>query len=221
MDLITPLLTDPAAPRLTTYTDQGRMELSGMTLSNWQAKVANLLDSVGVGEGDTVAIAAAPGWLPACIAIGAWRIGASISDANSGAPEALFTDSVELAESYTDAQEVFLLSTDPFGRGVEEAGGEVPFGITDFAPELRVQPDAFMGGEPSQPSGDAEALQRFAAELGVSAGERVCVAGWSDVAGLMRCLAPLTVGGSVVISSDASPERLQQLACTENARPTA
>ena len=39
MDALSALLTDPAAPRLTTYTDAGRMELSGQTLQNWQAKV--------------------------------------------------------------------------------------------------------------------------------------------------------------------------------------
>ncbi|MDN6326143.1 MAG: TIGR03089 family protein, partial [Corynebacterium sp.] len=36
MDLLSPFLaTDPASPRLTTYTDAGRMELSAATLANW------------------------------------------------------------------------------------------------------------------------------------------------------------------------------------------
>src|SRR5699024_12691157 len=50
--------------------------------------------------------------------------------------------SVDLGESI---EEVFVLSTDPVGRGVTESGGELPFGLNDFSRELRVQPDAFLG----------------------------------------------------------------------------
>ena len=227
MDLIADLLNDPAAPRLTTYTEAGRMELSGITLANWQAKVANLLTSIGVGEGDTVAIAAAPGWQPACIAVGAWKVGASISDANSGEPAVLFTDSLELAEGFEDSptgasvQEVYLLSSDPFGRGVEEAGGDVPFGINDFSPELRVHPDAFMGSAPLNPSADVDVVRTAAEQLetehGIGRGARVVRGPWDDVHGLARCLSPLLVGGSVVMSTDSHPARLEELKDTEKA----
>lgn len=223
MDLISPLLQDPATPRLTTYTEAGRMELSGITLANWQAKVANLLLSIGVGEGDTVAIAAAPGWQSACVAVGAWKLGASISDATSGSPVVLFTDSLELAEEFEDSpagadvREIYLLSTDPFGRGVEEAGGDVPFGINDFSPELRVQPDAFMGQAPSAPSADLEILQQAASDLELISGVRAVMSAWSDTAGLARCLSPLLLGGSVVVSTDADPARLEDLRGTEKA----
>lgn len=227
MDLISDLLNDPAAPRLTTYTEAGRMELSGITLANWQAKVANLLTSIGVGEGDTVAIAAAPGWQPACIAVGAWKVGASISDANSGEPAVLFTDSLELAEGFEDSpagasvQEIYLLSSDPFGRGVEEAGGDVPFGINDFSPELRVHPDAFMGSAPRFPSADVDvvraAAEQLEAEHGIGHGARVVMGPWDDVRGLTRCLSPLLIGGSVVMSTDSHPARLEELRDTEKA----
>ena len=227
MDLISDLLNDPAAPRLTTYTEAGRMELSGITLANWQAKVANLLTSIGVGEGDTVAIAAAPGWQPACIAVGAWKVGASISDANSGQPAVLFTDSLELAEGFEDSpagasvQEIYLLSADPFGRGVEEAGGDVPFGINDFSPELRVHPDAFMGSAPQSPSSDVDvvraAAEQLEAEHGITRGARVVMGPWDDVLGLARCLSPLLIGGSVVMSTDSNSARLEELKDTEKA----
>lgn len=153
MDIIGGLLSDPARPRLTTYTESGRMELSAATLANWQSKVAYLLLSVGVQPGDTVAIQAACGWQPAVIAIGAWKIGARITDlrgaegdsADQGVPSVLFTDDMQCAEE-SDCEEVFVLSTDPFGRGVEESGGSVPFGVNDFSPEVRVQPDVFAAG---------------------------------------------------------------------------
>lgn len=231
MDLIAPLLTDPAEPRLTTYTDAGRMELSGITLANWQSKVANLLTSIGVGSDDTVAISAAPGWQPAVIAIGCWRVGVTVVDAGSSsspasststdaslpAPRVLFTDSVDLAEEFENSdagasvEEIYVLSNDPFGRGVEESGGDVPFGMNDFSPELRVQPDAFIGPEPEGETPDLEVLQGYAQELDLSLGQRVLLGAWEDVSGLKRCLSPLVTQGSVVVTTDAAPERLIQL----------
>lgn len=229
MDLIAPLLIDPATPRLTTYTDAGRMELSGITLANWQSKVANLLTSVGVSAGDTIAVSAVPGWQPAVIAIGAWRVGAAVvdaspssdNDATSPLPKILFTDSLDLAENFEDTErgaeveETYLLSSDPFGRGVEESGGDVPFGINDFSPELRVQPDAFVGPEPTDETADLEELQGYATELALTAGIRVLTGAWNDVAGLKRCLSPLVVGGSVVVTTDDSSERLISLSDSE------
>ena len=47
MELLQHILsTDPAAPRLTVYTETtgARMDFSAQTLDNWAAKVANLLE---------------------------------------------------------------------------------------------------------------------------------------------------------------------------------
>lgn len=233
MDLITPLLTDPASPRLTTYIGSTRMELSGATLANWQAKVANLLRALGVADGDSIAIDARADWQPATIAIGGWRIGARVIDGRTATPDSieisrgaplpriLFTDSAERADSFSasplgaDVEETFLLSRDPFGRGIEESGGDLPFGINDFSPELRVYPDAFLGPEPAQPSPDIARLSHAADELHLPAGARVLLPRWDSVDGLCQCLSPLFVGGSVVICDDATPARIQQLVASE------
>ena len=258
MDALSALLTDPAAPRLTTYTDAGRMELSGQTLQNWQAKVANLLLGLGAGPGSVIICDARPGWQPVTIAVGAWLIGATVVDARgplpdsltdaAGPPVAAFTDSVDLAEQLADeglggldvaglgdlgelgepVEEVFVLSTDPFGRGVTESGGELPFGLNDFSPELRVQPDAFLG---SAAVADAGRL------LAASGGEQLREGQWvaaARTAMAMRTASarpgpgtmqlswrrprPWAVGGAVVISTDAFPERLAELAAAENAQ---
>ena len=259
MDALSALLNDPAAPRLTTYTDAGRMELSAQTLQNWQSKVANLLLDLGAGPGSVIVCDAEPGWQPVTIAVGAWLIGATVVDARGPLPDSLsdaaappvaaFTDSVELAEQLADdglaglnvvdglgglgepIEEVFVLSTDPFGRGVTESGGELPFGLNDFSPELRVQPDAFLGT--AAPADEGRVLAASGGEQltegqwlagnkhsdGDADGERVIFGPWDNAVQLAETLRPWAAGGAVVMSTDATPERLAELAASENARP--
>lgn len=247
MDFVTDLLTDPATPRLTTYSPHGRMELSGQTLSNWQAKVANLLTSIGAQPGDVVLISAPASWQPAVIALGAWKIGCSIASSfeeltqvlevassSTDAPLspagrliAVFTDDAELADSEeaAGAEEVYLLSDDPFGRGVEESGGDVPFGINDFSPELRVQPDAFMGLEiPEEASnrhlvtGDLTAEEYLvrAREQWGDEYPRAAISPWADAQGLAAALEPLAVGGSTVMIATDAVSDLEKVLATEN-----
>ena len=258
MDALSALLTDPAAPRLTTYTEAGRMELSAQTLQNWQSKVANLLLGLGAGPGSVIVCDAAPGWQPVTIAVGAWLIGATVVDARGplpdslsdavGPPVAAFTDSVELAEQLADEglaglnvvdglgelgepiEEVFVLSTDPFGRGVTESGGELPFGLNDFSPELRVQPDAFLGSSAPADAGrvlaasgggqltEGQWLATAKDDDGAADGERVIFGPWDNAVELAETVRPWAAGGAVVMSTDAAPERLAELAASENAR---
>lgn len=255
MDALNALLTDPAAPRLTTYTEAGRMELSAQTLQNWQSKVANLLLGLGAGPGSVVICDAEPGWQPVTITLGAWLIGATVVDARSPLtsvvqdastpPVAAFTDSVELATSLADEglagvggpdepiEEVFVLSRDPFGRGITESGGDLPFGLNDFSPELRVQPDAFLGtpalADASRvlaASGQEQVTQEEWLAGGVlkKDGEeaggagRVLCGPWGNTVELANALRPWAAGGAVVMSTDTAPERLKQLAEAENAR---
>lgn len=191
MDIIAPLVAqDPASPRLTTYTPAGRMELSAQTLHNWQSKAAHLLDSLAP---TSVGIACAPGWQPLMIVLGCWRTGVSIVDADSC--DVLFTDDLNLAEAHSG--EVFVLSDDPFGRGVEESGGELPFGVNDFSPELRVQPDTYPGP----------------AAAPAAEGPRVLVPAWTDTQSMLDVLKPLRDGGSVVMATEPTAE----IAAAENA----
>ncbi|MDN6439961.1 MAG: TIGR03089 family protein [Corynebacterium nuruki] len=228
MDLMAPFLAaDPASPRLTTYTDRGRMELSAATAANWAAKGGNLVaGELGLMPGDTVAVDAPADWLPAALVLGCWRAGVAVCSPASPA----FGDAAALVTTDPDAHpdftgEVLALSTDPFGRGVAESGGEVPFGVTDLSPELRVQGDRYAGPE----SGAGEVLlrdasgaaltgtdlqARAAARFGQDAVRAVSPA-WSDTDGLVDRLLPLFVGGSVVVSTDGAAARLAHLAEVE------
>ncbi|PZP00208.1 MAG: hypothetical protein DI609_06800, partial [Corynebacterium urealyticum] len=50
-------------------------------------------------------------------------------------------------------------------------------------------------------------------------GERLVFGPWDNAVQLAETLRPWAAGGAVVMSTDASPERLAELATSENARP--
>lgn len=228
MDFLEQSTANPAAPRLTTYTEAGRMELSGATVANWQAKVANLLVTLEVESGDAISISATPSWLPVCLVLGAWRIGARvIQPATAGdhteSAAAYFTDSLTNAQGLlaTVTEEIFVLPTDLFGLGAGTAKGSYPFGISDFASEIRTQPDAFLGAEPREMSPELGIMRTWAQDIiathQLGAAPRVCLPAWQDVTGLQRCASLLLAGGSVVMSSESSQQQLEELAARENA----
>ncbi|HIW92570.1 MAG TPA: TIGR03089 family protein [Candidatus Corynebacterium avicola] len=228
MDLMAPLLaSDAASPRLTTYTDAGRMELSAETVANWASKGGNLMVAeLGLAPGDVVAVDAPADWMPAVLVLGCWRAGVAVCSPDSPAFDAAAALLTTDADAHPDfGGEVLLLSTDPFGRGVGEAGGDVPFGVVDLSPELRVQGDRYAGPETGEdavllvdasgtPVTGSDLKGRAAERHGV--GVRAVGAAWSDTDGLVDCLLPLFTGGSVVVSTDPAAERLAQLADTEH-----
>lgn len=221
------LATDAASPRITTYTDRGRMELSAATAANWAAKGGNLFaGELGTVPGDVVVVDCPTDWLPAALVLGCWQAGLAVCSPASPAAQdaaALVTVDADRAFATDFAGEVLLVSTDPFGRGVAESGGEVPFGVTDLAPELRVQGDRYAGlasGADAVLLVDTTGAQVTGTELQDRAsarGEnvRAVTAGWVDADSLVDRLLPLFAGGSVVLSTDASPERLAHLADVE------
>lgn len=227
MDLLSPLLaTDAASPRLTTYTDAGRMELSAATLANWASKGGNLMvGELGLGSGDVVVVDAPTDWMPAALVVGCWRAGVAVcapsSPAAASAAALLTTD----PDAHPDVDgEILQLSTDPFGRGVGESGGDIAFGVTDLSPELRVQGDRYAGPETGEDAVlhiDASGTPFTGAQLTSRAqergtdGTRTVTGPWEDTDGLVDTLLPLFTGGSVVVSTDSSPDRLSHLAETE------
>ncbi|WP_018023443.1 TIGR03089 family protein [Corynebacterium ulceribovis] len=259
MSLFDDLLTaDAAAPRLTCYDEVtgGRTELSGATLENWAAKIANLLRTdCGLAPGDAIAVDLPVIWQAGCLLVGAWRAeievlpvlpedfaaGAAGAGAGTGAgaaPQWVFT-TVEKLDAWEEAVpgvEVAVLTDDAFGRGVAECGGEVPFGVMDFAPDVRIQPDAYFGGKPntarSLVPGMSEAelahtveKQKTSSEVELVNGARLLSSGWLDADGrfspsawLATVAAPWAVGGSAVVVRAGSAPRLAHLADVEKAQ---
>lgn len=217
MSLLQPLTaSDPASPRLTVYDEERgtRMEFSAQTLDNWASKVANMLEEeFDLVAGDSIVIDLAPGWQSAVIALGAYN--ASLSpgfavggDEGASASESsvVFT-SPERAELWADTPDVVVVSDDPFGRGVVEAGGELPAGTVDFGPTVRFYGDAYFGNSPD--------LGQFARSAYES--ERYFSAPWTTAAQFEEyVLGPLAAGGSVVVATGLIPaERVDRIAEAE------
>lgn len=209
--MLAPLLrTDPASPRLTVYDESRgtRMEFSAQTLDNWANKVANLLVEEFEADAETrVGIDVGASWQSAVIALGAYNAGISpLFDATGLAPTVIFT-TPDAASRFPDVPDCVVVSDDPFGRGVVEAGGQLPEGTVDFGPTVRFYGDQYFG-----PSTD---LSRFA--LPDIEAERYLVPPWNSAAEFeRRVLAPLAAGGSVVLVTGLHPaERVEEVAAAE------
>lgn len=209
--MLAPLLrTDPASPRLTVYDEARgtRMEFSAQTLDNWANKVANMLVEEFEADADTrVAIDLGASWQSAVIALGAYNAGLSpLFDAPFTTPTVIFT-TPDAAGRFSAVPDCAVVSDDPFGRGVVEAGGQLPEGTVDFGPTVRFYGDQYYG-----PSTD---LARFA--LPEIDAERYLVPPWGSAAEFERgVLAPLAAGGSVVLITGLCPaERLEEIAAAE------
>ncbi|GIF07171.1 TIGR03089 family protein [Actinoplanes siamensis] len=222
---------DPAAPLLTWYDDAtgDRTELSGATLDNWVSKTANLLvDGVGLGHGDSVALLLPPHWQTAAILLGVSAAGLAADLADLGGDpqpvEALFTtpERVDQAAAWATADR-FATGLLPLAMPLRE----LPAGYADFVTEVRNHGDHFRG-EPVAPADRAfagpielshadalAAAEDRAAQLGFGAGDRVLI----DVAihpdPVDWLLAPLVVGASAVLCANLDESRLDARATAE------
>ncbi|MBU2670419.1 TIGR03089 family protein [Actinoplanes bogorensis] len=205
---------DPASPLLTFYDDVSgdRTELSAATLDNWVSKTANLLvDGLGLGSGDTAAVALPAHWQTAAILLGVWSAGvtAEISDPESA--DVLFT---------TPGREVTTKASDRYATGLLPFAmplRELPDGFGDYVLEVRQFGDHF----PGQPvaSNDVALNDRThgdvllaaharAAELGIAAGGRVLVDATTRFDPVDWLLAPLAAGASIVLCANLDPAKV-------------
>ncbi|WP_311342054.1 TIGR03089 family protein [Corynebacterium riegelii] len=210
MSMLSPLMQDPASPRLTVYDEAlgTRMEFSGQTLENWANKVANMLiEEFDVEPGSQVHIDLPASWQSAAIALGTYNARAlPLFDAPLSPPTVTFT-TTERASLWTEVPDVVVVSNDPFGRGVVESGGELPFGTVDFGPTVRFYGDQYYG--------ESADLSDFArAEFGP---HRYLANPWTTREEFeYNVLAPLAAGGSVVVATGLIPaERLDHITQVE------
>ena len=235
MELLKELLAaDPSVPRLTCYdeTTGGRTDLSAITLDNWASNIANMLhDEFDLDPGDSAWIDLPPIWQAACIVVGAERAGIELSDED---PLVVFTSVGKLSEWEEKFPDAYLaaVTDDVFGRGVVETGGEIPPGVVDFGPEVRLHPDAYigMGPEAGQVLLDGATPEELGARAkdaagaaGLDDGARVISGGWSGGPSadewIRSVLAAWSVGGAAVIVRGGDDERMARIAEIEKARP--
>ena len=219
---------DPASPRLTVYNeaDGTRMDFSAQTTENWASKVANFLrEELDLDDGSAILVDLPVSWQTVMISLGALAAGVTVhfatdtvatadsSDTADAAEPVVFFTTTDKASEYANRGDVVVVTTDPFGRGVEELGQQVPEGAVDFGPTVRFYGDFY----PGQTRPLAELIESSVEPHA----ERLLSTGWTDSSSFQRqVLSPLAAGGSaVVVAGMVDTERLAEIA--ENEKVTA
>jgi uncharacterized protein (TIGR03089 family) len=194
------LTRNGSRPLLTYYDDASgeRAELSIATTANWVAKTANYLaDEHGIDSGDLVTVRLPLHWQTAVVLLACWAAGAQVSfDDDESSVVTFATPDVAV-----DGETV-VLSLAPMG--------------VDFSQLVAAQPDEFAAIDPS----GADLVEAAATDL--PHGARVLtVVPYDGASGLSYGLvAPLAVGGSVVLIAHADAARLADHAETERVSHT-
>ena len=233
----------PAAPLVTHYDDAtgDRVELSALTLANWVAKTANLLqEEFDVGPGSTVAVALPVHWQTAAVLLAAWSCGAAVLDTAAEDDDRLHAADVVLAaaDRLPPLEEQGLdpllgLSLHPLGLGMTGYAGPA----RDFALEVRAHGDVFRPWETPDPAaaglvlggggeltlgGLVQTAEELAGRLGIAPRDRILIdEGTAAHAGPVAwLLAPLAAGASLVLCRSAVPDGLRRRAETERVTAT-
>ena len=208
----------PGASPLFTHYDEAsgsRVELSGTTFTNWVDKTVNMLDGLGVEAGEPVhldLVNTSPGhWMTAVWVAAIWQRGCPVAARNDG--EAVFT--VVGPASDTRGPVTVMCSLHPLGLGLPD----LPTDCTDYADVLAesdvhwvesVSPDA-PAWLPDITRAD---LERFP-----GSDQRLLFTdpppGWESVR--MLLVSPVLGGGSTVVVTGASPDRISRIASEEKA----
>lgn len=216
------LATNPSGPLITFYDDATgeRIELSAITLDNWVAKTANLLQDGGIEPGARAAVLLPPHWQTAAILLGSWSAGLAVTLTAEPADVAFAGPDQLDAALGTGADEVYGLSLAPMAMPLRA----VPAGVTDYATEVRTHGDRFFPYQQVDP--DAPALGALsyaevvaagaarATELGLTSTDRLLVAGPRD-GEVDWLLAPLAAGASLVLCRTPDEGKLADRAAAE------
>jgi uncharacterized protein (TIGR03089 family) len=217
------------APLITYYDDHSgeRVELSGATMDNWVSKTANLLvDGVGLGQGDTIAVLLPAHWQGAALVLGAFTAGVAVDLGPEPQPvEALFTspDLIPRSEGWPTSER-YVTGLLPFALGLHTP----PTGFVDYPTEVRTHGDHFRPIQPVTVNDSAlagptelshadlvEAAADRARELGISTGDRVLVDALAHPDPLDWLFAPLHQQATVVLCANLDPVGVEHRMATE------
>jgi uncharacterized protein (TIGR03089 family) len=205
------LAAEPSRPFVTYYDEASgeRTELSVKSLANWVAKTHHLLGTeLGLGVGDTAAIALPAHWISVPVLLGCLTAGLQLTPA--GSADVAFAAASTLTA--VDAGDVFVIAPERAALGF---GGQAPAGAADYVTAIRPQADAWATvqlpagpGDPALPGASRGDVADRAAGTGLPAGARLLTTrewrtpdDWVETV-----LAPVAVGGSVVLVANCTDE---------------
>ena len=221
--------TEGSRPFVTYYDESTgeRSELSVRSLANWVAKTHHLLtDELGLGVGSTALVVLPAHWISVPVLLGCLTAGLAL-DADPGQPADVAFVAERTAAAATDALDVFAVATASAAAGFR---GAEPAGTQDYVVAVRPQGDAWAGvampagpHDPCLPgldrSGALATAASRAAELGLADGGRLLsTRDWTGPSDwLDAVLAPLAVGGSLVLVRNADDATIERRVAQERA----
>lgn len=223
------LRTDPGGPFVTFYDEASgeRQELSTTTYANWVAKASGLLlDEHGLERGDSIRIDLPTHWLATVFLGAAWNTGLVVTDSDgsdSSGPDAVVCGPETLAAWADDAGKRPTLACSLLPFGVRFAD-PLPQDVHDVGIEVWGQPDAFTPWDPPAPEDAAtswDGVETSHADLFGSDGKAARLLSTvpsASPAGAELLAALLAGGGSLVLVTNATDERLAALAESERAQ---
>ncbi len=220
------LAAEPSRPFVSFHDDASGewAELSTKSTANWVAKTHFLLlDSLGLGVGDSAFVELPAHWISVPILLGCWSAGLTVTDEPSSAAVAFVTPTgLDRAGGVPD---VFAINPAAAARGF---GPDAPVDAEDYVVSVRPQPDAWASvrfaataSDPAVGDLDRAAVvtsgRARAAEIGLAAGGRLLVTRpWTQPSDWIDSLvSPLAVGGSVVLVANADASKLERHATQE------
>jgi len=214
------LAAEPSRPFVTYYDEATgeRSELSVKSLANWVAKTHHLLGTeLGLGVGDTALIAVPAHWISVPIVLGCLTAGLELTA--DGATDVAFVAPATM--SVADAGDVYAIAPDSAAVGFRDGA---PDGTHDYVTAVRPQADAWPTVQLSAGPSDrclpgltrAEVVERAKA-VGLAQGERLLTTrDWSGPDDWIETvLAPLAVGGSLVIVANCTDDDVIERRATQ------
>jgi uncharacterized protein (TIGR03089 family) len=205
------LAAEPSRPFVTYYDEASgeRSELSAKSLANWVAKTHHLLgDELGLGPGDTASVAVPAHWISVPVLLGCLTAGLALTPA--GRADVAFVSPATLDTA--DAADVFAVAPASAAVGFRD---DVPAQALDYVAAVRPQEDKWPGvhmpavpTDPCLPGLSRGEVAERAASTGLPSGARVLTTrAWRSVEDWIETLlAPIAVGGSLVIVANGTDE---------------
>ena len=202
------LAAEPSRPFVTYYDEATgeRSELSVKSLANWVVKTHHLLATeLGLGVGDTALVAVPAHWISVPVLLGCLTAGLELTA--DGTSDVAFVAPATLAAA--DAADVYAIAPDSAAVGFGDA---VPGGALDYVTSVRPQADKWptvqltaRPEDPCLPGLTRAQVNERAHAVGLAPRERLLITrDWSGPDDWIETvLAPLVVGGSLVIVANA------------------